>query len=263
MKQLSRMILAVSLMLVSFANQAEPIHLIANTFPPYADKQLPGEGMALEIVTHVYKKAGYEPKVSIETWPRVMEGVQVGLFDAVAHIWYSEEREKNFRYSRPYLVNTMKIVKLKSLQGDYLELSHLQDKRIGVIRDYAYGVDFSTVPGLTQVTENRLILNLLNLLNGKVDFVIGDERAIAMQLSQYLNREQDKFEMLDIDLPGRSAYVGVSRDNPKGEKHIADFNKALVQSLEDGSYKAIVDKWHQRYGLALQPFPGTGPSVSQ
>ena len=48
--------------------------------------------------------------------------------------------------------------------------------------DYAYGVDFDSVPNLTLVKENHLIQNLLNLLNGKVDFVIGDQRTITRRL---------------------------------------------------------------------------------
>ncbi len=255
MKNILRSLLATGLMLMPFIALAQPINLIANTWPPYVDKNMPDEGMALEIVKHVYRRAGYEPSVSIETWPRVMEGVRVGLYDAVAHIWYSEEREKIFHYSKPYLVNTMKLVKLKSLEGDYFELAHLQGKRLGVVGDYAYGVDFNEIPGLELVAETRLIFNLLNLVNGKVDVVIGDERAIALQMTTYLNRERDKFEMLDIELPSRSAYVGVSRTNPAGEKRIADFNKALVDSLNDGSYQAIINKWNQRYGLALEEFP--------
>lgn len=255
MKLFSRAALFVFLLSAPHVSTAEPIHLIANTWPPYVDQNLPGQGMVIELVTHIYERAGYEPSVSIETWPRVMEGVRVGLYDAVATIWYSEAREKDFRYSKPYLVNTLKIVKLKSLTGDYFELAHLEGKRLGVVPEYAYGVDFDSIPGLELVSENRLIHNLLNLLNGKVDFVIGDERVIAMQMSAYLNRDKDKFEMLDIELPGRSMYVGVGREDSQGEQRIKDFNAALRKSLNDGSYKAIVDKWNQRYGLALEEMP--------
>lgn len=146
-----------------------------------------------------------------------MEGVKVGLFDVLAATWYAESRELGFVYSKPYLVNHLKIIKLTSLQGDFFEISHLEGQRVGVLRDYAYGVDFDSVPGLTLVTENHLIQNLLNLLNGKVDFVIGDERSLAMQLSTYLNRERGKFEYLAIELPNRSLYVAASRNTEAGK----------------------------------------------
>jgi len=257
MNKTLRAILLASLLCTPALSTAQSITLIANTWSPYVDQNLPQQGMALELVEHVYRRAGYEPSVSIESWPRAMEGVKVGLFDVLAATWYVESREEDFVYSKPYLVNSLKMIKLTSLQGDYFEMSHLEGKRVGVLQDYAYGVDFANVPGLTLVTENHLIQNLLNLLNDKVDFVIGDERSLAMQLSSYLNRERGKFSYVDIDLPSRSLYIAASRDTKAGKKLVTDFNAALLETLNDGSYKAIIDKWNQRYGLALEEFPAT------
>jgi polar amino acid transport system substrate-binding protein len=259
MKNYFSSILIAGLALLPLTTAAEPINLIANTWAPYVDENLPQKGLVIELVSHIYERAGYEPSVSTDTWPRVMEGVSLGLYDAMATIWYTEEREKQFRFSNPYLVRTLKIVKLKSLPGDYFEMAHIEGRRLGVKPEYAYGVDFESIPNLQLVYENRLIHNLLNLLNGKVDFVIGDERVIAMQMSAYLNRDKDKFEILDIELPARSHYMGIGRDHPQGEKRIKEFNAALLASLNDGSYKAIVDKWNQRYGLALEDFPVRPP----
>ena len=62
--------------------------------------------------------------------------------------------------------------------------------------DYAYGVDFSAIPDLVLVKENHMIQNLLNLLNGSVDFVIGDQRTITLQLHEYLQDKITQFEVM-------------------------------------------------------------------
>lgn len=237
---------------VGSAQAQQPVRLIANISPPYADKSLPEQGLALELVRHVFTRAGYDPQITIDSWPRAMEGVSIGLYDALASAWYTEERAKNYTFSDPYLSSKLILVKLRSDQGDYFELAHLAGKRLGVRVDYAYGLDFDAVQNLQLVEENHVIQNLLNLLNGSVDFVIGDQRTMALQLHQYLDKQLHKFEVVDMNLPGRDRHVAASLSGKGQEKMIADFNRALAAARKDGSHAAIVRKWDQRYGLVGQ-----------
>ena len=243
-------LLVISAVLWSGVALAEPqVRLIANISPPYADKSLEEQGLALELVEHVFKRAGYGTDISIDSWPRAMEGVEIGVFDALAAAWYTEERAQSFLFSDPYLSSQLVLVKLRSDKGDYFELAHLEGKRLGVRVDYAYGVDFDSVPNLSLVAENHLIQSLLNLLNGRVDFVIGDQRTVALQLNDYLSKQSQKFEVVHIDLPARERHVAASLSMPGKEKAIAAFNKALAESKQDGSHAAIVKKWDERMGL--------------
>lgn len=246
-------ILVVGLVLGSAVALAqEPVRLIGNVSPPYIDKQLPEQGLALELVNHVFKRAGYSTEVKIDTWPRAMEGVELGIFDALASAWYTEERAKNYLFSDPYLSSKLVLLKSRSDRGDYFELAHLTGKRLGVRTDYAYDVGLDSVPNLQLVEENHLIQNLLNLLNGSVDFVIGDQRTLALQLHKYLGDQVHKFEVVDMNLPGRKRHVAASRAIAGEDKMIAAFNAALAESLKDGSHAAIVQKWDKRYGLVGQ-----------
>ena len=115
--------------------------------------------------------------------------------------------------------------------------------------DYAYGVDFDSIPGLTLVEENHMIQNLMDLLNGRVDVVIGDQRTIALQLNEYLPKERHKFQVLPIDVPGRSRHVAASRALKGSEEMIDAFNKALAKAKQDGSHAAIIKKWDARYNI--------------
>jgi polar amino acid transport system substrate-binding protein len=119
---------------------------------------------------------------------------------------------------------------------------------MGIRSDYAYGIDFSAVPNLRLVEENHLIQNLLNLLNGSVDYVIGDQRTMVMQMQEYLGERAANFRVVDIKLPGRQRHIAASRDVKGHEQMIAAFNKALQETRKDGSYDTILNKWEQRYG---------------
>lgn len=242
--------LLVSLLFFSTVALAEKtVTLSASTSPPYSDRQLPEQGLAMEIVSHVFKQAGYAPQINFEIWPRAMEGVSVGLFDALAAAWYSEARAEEYLYSESYLTSKLILLKLRSDRSNYRNVSNLRGKRLGTQVDFAYGVDFDAIQGLQLAPENHAIQNLLGLLNGKVDVVIGDQRTLAMQLHSYLPGDVQKFEVVDINLPSRDRHVAASRAIEGEEALIAAFNKALAETRKDGSYQAIVAKWDKMHQM--------------
>ena len=232
----------------SVAAAQQTVSLMANTSPPYADAKLPQEGLALELVRHVFKGTQYTPKITIESWSRAIEGARLGVYDGLASAWYTEERGEDLLFSEPYLRSELIILKLRADTNDYSTLEDLSGGRLGVRADYAYGVDFDAIPGLVLVQENHMIQSLLNLLNGSVDFVIGDQRTITLQLQEYLQDKVTKFEVTNIQLPHRQRHVAASRDLAGHEKIIAEFNKALARARADGSHGAIVKKWDDLYG---------------
>lgn len=237
------------LMLASSASWAEQtVKLMANTSPPYADAKLPEEGLALELVRHIFSRTDYTPDITIENWSRAIEGAELGVYDGLASVWYTDTRAETLHFSEPYISSKLIMVKLRARRGGLRSLQDLAGRRLGIRSDYAYGIDFDTIPNLTLVEENHLIQNLLNLLNGSVDVIIGDQRTMAMQINEYLADQRNKFEVIQIELPSRERHIATSRDFEGGDALISAFNKALAASRKDGSYDAIIDKWDERYG---------------
>ena len=242
---------ALALLVVSLPVFAQTeVRLLANTSPPYSDRQLPDQGLALEIVNHVFTRAGYTANIEFESWSRAMEGVSIGVYDALAAAWYTEERAREFLFSKPYLSNKLVLLKLRSDPAGYTSLEQLAGKRLGHQVDYAYGVDFDAIPRLQLVPQNYALQNLLDLMNGKVDAVIGDQRTLAMQMHEYLQNDIQKFQVADIALPVRSRHVAATRQLTGEEEVVAAFNKALAEAQRDGSIDAIVRKWDERYSIA-------------
>ena len=241
-------LLAAGLVFSSLGAQAQqPLKLMANTSPPYADARLPERGLALELVEHVFASTSVEPDISIENWSRAVEGAKLGVYNGLAAAWYSDERAEDLLFSEPYLSSKLIILKRRGETRNFTDLRQLSGARLGVRTDYAYGVDLAAIPRLTLVQENHLIQNLLNLLSGKVDFVIGDKRTIIHQLNEYLKDRLNQFSVTNIQLQPVARHVAVSRGLAGHEQIIADFNASLAKARADGSHQAIVDKWDQRY----------------
>jgi len=138
---------------------------------------------------------------------------------------------------------------LRSDKSHYRSLQDLTGKRLGVRSDYAYGVDFSSIPDLALVEEHQLIQSLLNLLNGSVDLVIGDRRTLTHQLNEYLQSQIGEFQVVPVELPRKHRHVAAGRNVAGHEAMIAAFNRALAESRKDGSYDAIVEKWDTKYAV--------------
>jgi len=240
-------VLAGSLLLSFAASAEQTVRLMANNSPPYSDERLPQRGLALELVEHIYSRTAYTPEITIDSWSRALEGVSIGVYDALAAAWYTEERGVEFAFSEPYLDSELIILKARSTPGNFRTLQDLAGARLGVRKDYAYGVDFSQVPNLQLVEEHHLIQNLLNLQSGKVHFVIGDRRTVIFQLNEYMKDQLHKFNVVNIKLPGRARHVAASLESAGHANMISSFNKALAEVRKDGSYDAIIKKWDERY----------------
>ena len=241
-------LLVAGLAFFSLGSQAQqPLKLMANTSPPYADERLPQRGLALELVEHVFADTSVDPSISIESWSRALEGARIGVYDGLAAAWFSEERAQDLLFSEPYLSSKLIILKRRGETRNFTKLSQLSGARMGVRVGYAYGVDLAAIPRLTLVEENHMIQNLLNLSSGKVDFVIGDKRTIVHQLNEYMSDKLNQFSVTGIELPPVARHVAVSRSLEGHEKIIAEFNRSLAKARSSGSHQAIVDKWDQRY----------------
>jgi polar amino acid transport system substrate-binding protein len=242
--------LALTLCALTLPAQAdEPVKMMTNTWPPYVDQQLPEQGLAVELVTHIFARAGYKVDNTIESWPRAMEGVDIGLYDVLGAAWKNEAREQQYAYSEPYLMNELIIVKRRDMKGKFYSLDALRNARLGLSPDYAYGVDFAEIPGVKIVYENHIIQNLTNLLNGKVDFVVGDRNVIAQQLKDFLEDRRQEIDVISASLPPRSLHVAGSRASERPARLVREFNDALQEVKRDGSYQKIIEKWRERYAL--------------
>ncbi|AQA19237.1 hypothetical protein BST95_14285 [Halioglobus japonicus] len=238
--------LLLSCVIGSTAAVAQSVKLMANTSPPYADQQLPQRGLGVELVEHVFAGSGIDATITIETWSRALEGAQLGVYDGLSSAWYADERAKDLLFSEPYLSSELIILKKRGDNRQYTSLEQLSG-RIGVRTDYAYPVDLSANQNLVLVQENHLIQNLLNLVNGKVDYVIGDLRTVNQQLHEYLSGSRHQVSVTGVELPPVARHVAISRSLDGHAEIVAAFNKSLANAKRDGSHLAIVERWDERY----------------
>jgi len=238
------------LMAVAMCSQAVAGRAVSvvhsGSWPPYADEHLPGEGLAIDLVTTAFRKAGYTPRVETASLTEIMAGSETGVYDVFATPWYTTDRDQLLHFSQPYLQSSIRFVKRRDVPFDYTKFDDLEGVKIGVIENYAYDEDFNASTAIDKIPADSLSENLHKLVEGDIDLTLDDERVLRYTLSQSLPELGARLEILATPLTTRGINIGVSRKNPDHKRIIADFDKAIAEMKQDGSYDRILQK-HNSY----------------
>lgn len=221
----------------------EPLRIVADEWPPYVDPTVPGRGLAIELVTEAFSRAGYPTRLALEDGSRSLEGTAIGVYDVVANLWYTEERARDLHYSDAYLVSDIRFVKRKGSDIMFDDYRDLRGRVIGIVKDHAYPQAFLRAGGLIKVVNDVLVQALGDLVAGRCDLVIDDKHAIDSTIRKYLPDSLSRLEYLPKPVGLSQLHVAVSRANPQHDRIVVDFNRALRQMKADGMYARILDAY--------------------
>jgi polar amino acid transport system substrate-binding protein len=239
LRELVGLLLALSVFSApSLATDLNVVH--SGKWAPYADASLPGQGLAVEIVTTALKRAGYTTYIRIDSLDRILQGGALGVYDVFATPWYSDARNEYLDYSEPYLESRIRFVKKKGKDITYDSLADLKGVMVGTVEDYAYDEAFSQSRDIIKIPERNLIQNLLKLTQGRIDLTLDDELVLQYEINRYMPNTMSELEFLPKPLAVRGIHIGVSRENPDHAKIVAAFNKAIQDMKKDGSFDTIV-----------------------
>ncbi|MFD2231095.1 substrate-binding periplasmic protein [Alkalimarinus sediminis] len=220
---------------------AEPLKLATASWPPYIGRDLPNQGLAVDIVTRAFEQAGVDTKVVLlPSWEEVREGVEAGVYDVILGYWYSDERARFHNYSDAFMTSRLNFVKRKGSRVTYQKLSDLEGLMIATVNNYAYGDEFESTPGVYQVKSNHVIQSLLALLEGRADLALGDYRVIKHELHSYMPSKLKEIEVLPTPLSEKGLHITVSLYNENGNRIIKTFNEQIAVMNKDGSLASII-----------------------
>lgn len=246
--KISRLVTAFTiLMLLAFpahsAGKEKILILTSSQWPPFVDKNTAGKGVANDLVSKIFARAGYKTEVKVQNWNRALEGTSIGITDIISTAWYSPDRNKTLHFSKPYHKNIIRFVKRKGVNIPFNSFDDLKGLTVGVVSGYAYGDKFNSAPGLIRIPKNNLIQNILLLQRGQLDLVIGDEWVVRSELTEYFPSAIKQYEFLGKPVDERGLHIAVSRTLENHNEIVADFNKALDSMVKDGSYKKLLESY--------------------
>lgn len=245
--KLASLVAGAALLLPGAASAAkQDIKLVSLTsWPPFSAKALPNNGFGNDIAKTVLERAGYNVSVKLMPWSRAKKMTQRGKFHVLANAWYNEDRAEKLAFTDRIAQNRIVFVSRKDSDFTYSGLDSLEGKTVGVVRDYDYRDDFLEADSFERQPANSFTTNLRKLKAGRVDVTLGDELLAKYLVNENFQEAKGSFTYSDEALSSKDLFVTVSRAIDGTKAIVSDFNEALAEIREDGTY----DKIAERHGL--------------
>lgn len=208
-------------------------------------------GFDVEFFTDVAHRVGIDEVVFTgQDFSAILPAVSNGQFDAgVAAIGITPERKQAVDFSDGYLAGYLTVLTRKDT--GIKSAKDLAGHRLAVVQgslQEAYAVKHFPQADLVRFPDNNTAISGLN--SGAVDAHFLDYEAAK----DYAK----KFDLLSAaDIPSFDAPAGfaVSKSNPELKKAL---DKALHESMEDGTWKKLYEKWFPGSPMPKQYLPGGG-----
>lgn len=240
MQRITKIFLISLIFLFHTVTYATQLNVATSEWVPYVGKQLPKQGLAIDIVNTALQRAGYQPNVTIDVWTRTLQGADVGVYDLIAAAWYNEKRAQHFTFSKPYLYNEIKLLKHMDSDFQFNSVADLNGRMVGVINNYAYGEKFNQAKGLLRIPGTQVLENILRVLNREIELTLDDERVLKYEIKHNIDANKDKLVIVPKPLSKNGLYIAVSKQNPKHKEIAQAFDKAIAEMKKDGTYDRIL-----------------------
>ncbi len=173
-------------------------------------------------------------------WDGIIRGLLDHDYDAImSSLEITERRKRRIAFSRRYYRVPPALIGPKDADLGHLRAEALAGKRIGAVDRSEYA---SYIQSLHKRAELRTYGKLdeanLDLLTGRLDYVIGDKLA----LTRFLSSREGSCCRLVADVPADPAYfghgfgIGLRRED---EVLKVQFDRAIAKVMADGTYDRI------------------------
>jgi len=236
---MKKVILSIITIICLTAFSQSELKLVSDIWPPFTDVE--GEkAFAMDLVKEALTRMDIGIQYKIQDFSDVIKGIDSGEFDGSAALWASEEREKKYLFSEPYLQNQLVLVGRKGSDVSATSFDNFDNKRIGVVEDYAYGVDINS-DKVSLISGNNDQQNLERLLSDQIDYMLVDALLIQYLLKYQVNDVSEYLEIGESPIMIKPLHFIIRKDVTDAEKIIAGFNTEIQKMISEGIYNKILE----------------------
>lgn len=239
--KVSAVLLCVNLLLQPFTLQSETLQLASSNYYPHYAEDLPQQGAVSEVVRQAFLAQGINIQINFMPFARALRQSQQADYIGLVAAWYDDERAQHFYYSQPLYANHIVFFKRKSQAVSYRDFADLsaQGLRLGLVQGYLQPQGLlQSQPNLVQVAADEQAF--LMLAKGRVDLVPADKLNGLYLLDNKLPQYAAQLDWLTPALELRPMYLLLSKQDPRSELLIQQFNSGLTMLRQSGQYQQIL-----------------------
>tara|TARA_Y100001970_G_C14126697_1_gene799343 strand:+ start:58 stop:813 length:756 start_codon:yes stop_codon:yes gene_type:complete len=231
------------------AHSKERITLLTGEWPPFIGKKLKGYGIGAQLVKRAFEKKDISVRINFTTWENAFEWTRKGSSGDGTFFWSkTEEREDDFIYSIPAMVERNVFFHLRGRRFFWKNIRDLRFKKLGVVKGFSYGreLDLAIKKGKFKkiIYEKTTLQNFNNLLRKKIDVFPHEVSVGYYELKENFSRSKYKKVIHNKKDIGKDyTYLLMSKKyKRKSYRLMKIFNQSLAEMMVDGEYSKIVGK---------------------
>ncbi len=239
---------AISKLADEYKSAAPTVKLGARAWGPYLGSNLPGFGLAADIVTTAFARAGYQVELVFAPALKIEENTSAGQLQGEIAAWQPQQASATQLYSVPYLENTLVFIKRDDDPFDYASpdmlKQHLTNKgyRLGVFNGVDYGQAFSQIAPLFHLQKLDYCSQLFReVANKSIDLALVDSWMADIELNSK-EHIANHLQRVATPLASRELRVSIARSATGAEALIQAFNTGLERIKADGTYQSLLKK---------------------
>lgn len=214
---------------------------VDDSFPPmgFRDEKNEIVGFDIDLAEEAAKHMDMELKVQVIDWDSKELELNSGNIDAIWNGFsISEEREKQFLFSKPYLENAQVVVVKKD--SGMNAIADMEDKNIGIQKGSTALDAFLSDPIHEKVKDTveypDNVAAFKDMEIGRIDAVVVD----AVVARYYITENDMDFVVMDEALAPELYGIGFKKDNEALRDKV---QAAMDAMIEDGTAAKISEKW--------------------
>ena len=217
------------------------------TYPPFnfMDDNAEPTGFEIEMISEIGKRAGLKIKFQAVPWNGVFGQIDTGKIDTYACcIFPNEERRQKYLFSREYVYDENRFIVRKGDGKRFKTYQDLNGQRIGVAGGGNSILGVEKLQKRENLNFEIVAYNNENYVNdlalGRLD-IIYKSPVSAMVESKALGVEFEVAECPTVE--EASCALPWRKDDARAALICELFSKATQEMIDDGTMKALCDKW--------------------
>lgn len=227
------LILAILLLTFSPCLAKDKVVVLASLeWPPYTGKLLPEQGASSKAVREAFAAMGYQLEIRFLPWNRSLDEVRnSSSIDGYFPEYDSEERRKEFLYSKSMGKSPLGFAKRQTLHESWSSFDDLKTMTIGVVSGYVNTKQFDDLVKQGEIKTDEASVDLFNLrktLAGRVEMAVIDLNVFdyLMTHDPYMLSHPDDL-IIDSRLLGINDLYVTFKQSPRGEELRKVLNEGL------------------------------------
>lgn len=230
-----------------FVNRPAPAHgetllLASSNYYPHYAADIPQQGAVSEVIRQAFLLQGIDIQIEFMPFARALRQSQQADYIGLVAAWYDDARARHFYYSQPLYANQIVFFKRKQQSIGYQHYADLaaQGLRLGLVQGYLQPQGLlQSQPNLVQVATDEQAFMML--AKGRVDLVPADKLNGLYLLENKLPQYAGQLDWLTPALELRPMYLLLSKQDPRAETLMQQFNTGLTELRQSGQYQRILD----------------------